>query len=71
MGRVGHGGHAIFVPKPLNTQRSVSKYACESPTMKWASVLKESSKNFTEAEHSLSQQCQLEHGYRWVPRTLT
>ena len=28
-------------------------------------------KKFTEAEHSLSQQCQLVHCYRWVPRTLT
>ena len=28
-------------------------------------------KKFTEAEHSLSQQRQLVHWYRWVPRTLT
>ena len=30
-----------------------------------------SSKKFTEAKHSLSQQHQLVHWYRWVPRTLT
>ena len=28
-------------------------------------------KKFTEAKNSLSQQCQLVHGYRWVSRTLT
>ena len=28
-------------------------------------------KQFTEAKCSLSQQCQLVHWYRWVPRTLT
>ena len=30
-----------------------------------------SPQKFTEAECSLSQQCQLVHGYRWVPVTLT
>ena len=41
----------------------------KSPIMKWANALKESSKKFTEAKCSLSQQCQLVHWYRWVPRT--
>ena len=34
-------------------------------------MLWESSKKFTEAKHSLSQQRQLAHWYRWVSRTLT
>ena len=72
-GGTGHGDHAIFGQKLLNTQHSVSRCAHKTPTMKWANTLKASSKKFTEAErkHSLSQQCQLVHGYRWVPRTLT
>ena len=42
------------------------------PIMKWASAMKEcKKKNLTEAECSLSQQCQLAHWYRCVPRTLT
>ena len=35
--------------------------------MHWKSL----QKKFTEAEHSLSPQCQLVHWYRWFPRTLT
>ena len=41
----------------------------KTPIMKWANI--ESSKKFTEAECSLSQQRQLVHWYRWIPRTLT
>ena len=47
IGRVGHGGHAVFAQKLLNTQLSVGRYTFESSPQK-----------FTEAEHSLSQQCQ-------------
>ena len=57
--------------KLLNTQRGVDRHACKSPIMRWANTLKESSKNFTEAERSLSQQCHLVDWYRWVPRTFT
>ena len=57
--------------QPLNTQHSVGRCACKSPIMKWTNTLKESSKKFTEAEHRLSQQHQLVHGYRWLPRRLT
>ena len=67
-----HKGHCSFSQKLLNTQHSVGRCAPTSPIMKCANALKESSKNkFTEAEHSLSQQLQLVHWYRWVPRTLT
>ena len=66
-----HAGHAIFGQKLLNTQHRVGRCACKSPVMKWANVLKESSKILTEAKRSLSQQRQLVHWYRWVPRTLT
>ena len=59
--RVGNRGHAVFGQKLLNTHCSVGRCACNSPTMKWAKTLKES-KKFTEAECSLSQQCQLVWG---------
>ena len=65
------GGHAIFGQKMLNTECGVGRCSCKSPIMKWANTLKDSSKKFTEAKCSLSQQCQLVHWYRWVPRTLT
>ena len=66
-----HGGHAIFGQKLLNTQHGVGRCACKSPLMKWANALKESSKKFTEAECSRSQQRQLLHWYTWAPRTCT
>ena len=40
IGSVGHGGHAIFGQKLLNTQHSVGRCTCKSPIMKWANVLK-------------------------------
>ena len=70
LGGWGTGGHAIFGQKLLNTQHSVGRCAGKSPIMKWANALS-LQKKFTEAEHSLSQQCQLVHWYRWLPRTLT
>ena len=71
-GRVGYGGHAVFSQKLQNTQRGVGRCTCKSPIMKWANMLKESSKKkITEVERSLSQQHQLVHSYRWVSRTLT
>ena len=54
-----------------NTKCSLGRGACKSPTMKWGNALKETSKKFTKAERSLSQQHQLVQWYRWVPRTLT
>ena len=72
IGRVGHRSHAIFGQKLLNTWCGVGRCAGKSPIMKWANMLKESSKKkITEAKHSLSQQLQLVHWYRWVLRTLT
>ena len=41
IGRVVHGGHALFGQKLLNTQCGVGRYACKSPIMKWANTLKE------------------------------
>ena len=71
MGRMGRAqGHAIFGQKLLNTQRNVGRHAHKSLIMKWANVLEESSQKFPEAERSCSQQCQLVHWYRCVPRTL-
>ena len=43
-GRVGYGGHAVFSQKLQNTQRGVGRCTCKSPIMKWANMLKESSK---------------------------
>ena len=71
IGRVGHRGHhAIFGQKLLNMQWCVGRCTCKSPIIKWVNVLKGSSKKFTGAECSLSQQHQLAHWYRWIPRTL-
>ena len=70
IGRVGHRGHAVFLIKNC-WKCGVGKCPRESPVMKWANALKESSERFTEAERSLSPQRQLMHWYRWVPRTLT
>ena len=42
--RLGHRGHAVFGQKLLNTQHSVGGWARKSAIMKWANVLKESSK---------------------------
>ena len=61
IGRVGHSGHEVFGQKLQNTQRCVGRCACKSPIVKWANVLKESLKKFTEVECSLSQQWQLVH----------
>ena len=44
IGRVGHGGHTVFGQKLLNMQHCVDRYAHKSPIMKWANMLKESSK---------------------------
>ena len=69
--KVGHWGHAVLDQKLLNSQHGVGRFTCKSAIMKWAKELKESSKKFTEAKCSLSQQCQLVPWYRCVPRTLT
>ena len=71
LGQVGHRGHVIFGQNLLNIQHGVGRCTSKSTIMKWANVLKESLKKFSEAECSLSQQCQLVHWYRWVPTTLT
>ena len=57
----GHGDHAIFGQKLLNTQCGVGTCTPKSPIMTWANTLKESSEKFTEAKCSLSQQHQLVH----------
>ena len=67
---VGHEAHAFSGPKLLNTQHSVGRCIRKSPIMKWANMLS-LQKKFTEAKLSLSQQRQLVHWHRWVPRTLT
>ena len=51
----------FFGQKLLNTQYGVGRRAHKSPIMTWANTLNESSKKFTKAEHSLSQQRQLVH----------
>ena len=70
IGRVGHGDHAVFGQKLLNTQLGVGRSTHKSPIMKWANALS-LQREFAEAKHSLSQQCRQVHWYRWVPRTLT
>ena len=53
----------------LSTQHGIGRFTRKSPIRKWVNVL--SLQKFTESEHSLSQQCQLVHWYRWIPRTPT
>ena len=58
----GAWGSCRFWSKPPEHSGSAGRCTCKSPIMKWANALKKPSKNkFTEAEHSLSQQCQLVH----------
>ena len=45
LGRVGHGGHAVFGQKLLATQHCVGRCTRKSSIVKWAMMLKESSKN--------------------------
>ena len=70
-GEGGTWGHAVCGQKLLNTQRHVGRCARKSPIVMWANALKSLQKEFPEAQCSLSQQHQLVHWYRWVPRTLT
>ena len=53
------------------TTEHSERYAYKSPIKKWANMWKESSKNFTEIELSLSQQGQLAQWCRWDATTLT
>ena len=65
IGSVQHRGHAVLGQRLLNTQYDVGRCACKSSIMKWAIALRElkkKKKNHTEAQLSLSQQCQL---VRW------
>ena len=69
--RIGHKDHVLFGQKLLNCQRGVSRCSHKSPIIKWANLLKESSKNSLKPNTASQQQCQLVHWYRWFPRTLT
>ena len=44
IGRMGHGGHAVFDQKLLNDRCGVGRCARKSPIVKWANTLKGSSK---------------------------
>ena len=66
----GAQGSCRFWSKSAEHSVRCGQFAPKSPIMKWANTLKESSKKFTEAEHSLSQQRLLVLWNRWVPRTL-
>ena len=54
IGRVGHRVILCSWSKLLNTQHSVGRCACKSPTTKWANAFKESWKKFTEATQPLT-----------------
>ena len=71
IGRVEHGGHVLFLVK--NCWTLIMEWAGEVVNYpSWnGQPLKEFSKNFTEAEHNLSQQHQLVYWCRWVLRTFT
>ena len=75
IGRVGHQESCHFRSKTAQHLNTQCLLVCagalrNSPIMKWANALKESSKKFTVVESSLSQR-QLVQWNRWVPRTLT
>ena len=73
IGRVGTGVMPFWVKNWGTFSKvwaSVGRCTCKSLIMKGANALS-LQKQFTEARCSLSQQCQLVHWYRWVPRTLT
>ena len=64
IGRVGHQESCHFRSKTAQHLNTQCLLVCagalrNSPIMKWAKALKESSKKFTDAKHGLSQQCQL------------
>ena len=67
IGRVTHEGHTIFGQKLLNSQHGVGRCARKSPIMKWANVLKESSKKIPWSR----AQALTGTLYRWVLRTPT
>ena len=71
LGRVGLGSHTVFGQKLLNTQCCGAGVRVNHLSWNGKMCWKSLQKNFTEAEHSLSQQRQPVHWYRWVPRTLT
>ena len=64
MGRVGHGGHAIFAQKLLSTQGVVGRCAGKSLIMKWANALKESKK-----KNSLKQNAASHNNASWYTDT--
>ena len=69
-GRVGNGC-PLFVVKHCWTLSTMwAGVLINHPSWNWQTHWKSLKKNFTEAEHSLSQQHQLAQCYRWVPRTL-
>ena len=66
------GWGMLFLVKSPEHSVQCGQVTHKSPMIKWANMLNEpSKKKFTEAKHSLSQQRQLVHCYRWVSRTLT
>ena len=69
--REGRGeASSVFGQKLLNTQHSVGR--CAHKSSSWnGQTHRKVFKTFTESECSLSQQRQLVHWYRWIPRTLT
>ena len=63
--RMGHGGHAVFGQKLLNTQRGVGRCTRKSPIMKWANAPKEKSLH----KHSLKLNATSHHNASWYTDT--
>ena len=59
IGNLGHGGHAVFGQKLLNTQHMWTGAPVNHPPWNEQMCWKSLQKKFTEAKHSLSQQHQL------------
>ena len=70
IGRVGVG-QCSFLVKNCWTLSTVWAGVLINHPSRNGQTCWESSEKVTEAKRSLSQQCQLVHWHRWVPRTLT
>ena len=71
IGRVGHGDDLFLVKNCWILREVWAGVLINHPSWNGRMCWKSFQKKFTEAKCSLSQQRQLVHWYRWVPRTLT
>ena len=71
IGRMGHGVMLFLVKNCWTLSEVWAGMLANHPPWNEQTHWKILQNKFTEAEYSLSQQCQLVHWYRWVPRTFS